>query len=255
MPKGTAVPHRGVVRLVHQPGYATLGPGETILQLCAVAFDVSVFELWGALLTGARLAVAPPGPLTLPQIAETLRTEGVTTLWLTAGLFHQIVELDVDCLAGVRQLLAGGDVIAPGAVRAALRARGNQPVINGYGPTENTTFATCYRMTDPAQVGDRTPIGTPIPQSTAYVLDEALRPLPVGVAGELCLGGDGVARGYLNRPGLTATKFVPDPYLIHLGCPHVPHRRPSAMACRRGTGVPRPAGRASQDPRLPSGAR
>ncbi len=217
LPKGTAVPQRGVIRLVHNPGYATLGPGETILQLCAIAFDVSVFEVWGALLTGARLAVAPPGRLTLPQLAAVLREQQVTTLWLTAGLFHQVVELDVTALSGVRQLLAGGDVLAPGAVRAALAARNNQPMINGYGPTENTSFAACYRMTDPDSAGDRTPIGTPIPQSTAYVLDDALRPVGIGVPGELCLGGDGVARGYLNRPDLTAAKFVPDPYASEPG--------------------------------------
>jgi amino acid adenylation domain-containing protein len=211
-PKGTAVPQRGVIRLVHNPDYVTLGPGETILQLCAIAFDVSVFEVWGALLTGARLAVAPPGRLSLPELATVLREQQVTTAWLTAGLFHQVVELDVSILSGVRQLLAGGDVLAPGAVRAALAARGNMPMINGYGPTENSTFATCYRMTDPEQVGDRTPIGTPIPQSTAYVLDDELRPVGIGVAGELCLGGDGVARGYINRAALTASKFVPDPF-------------------------------------------
>ncbi len=217
LPKGTAVPNRGVVRLVHDPGYVTLGPAETVLQLCAIAFDVSVFEIWGALLTGARLAVAPPGRLGLPELAGVLREQRVTTLWLTAGLFHQVVELDVTVLAGVRQLFAGGDVLAPGAVRAALTARGNQPMINGYGPTENTSFAVCYRMTDAGQVGDRTPIGFPIPQSTAYVLDDELRPVGIGVAGELCLGGDGVARGYINRPALTAAKFVPDPYAIEPG--------------------------------------
>ncbi|HET6214757.1 MAG TPA: AMP-binding protein, partial [Micromonosporaceae bacterium] len=125
---------------------------------------------------------------------------------------HQIVDLDVTALAGVRQLLSGGDVLVPAAVRAALRARGGQPLINGYGPTESTTFISCHRMTDPAEVGDRVPIGKPIQQTTAYVLDGQLRPAPIGVPGELYAGGDGLARGYLARPGLTAEKFVPDPF-------------------------------------------
>jgi amino acid adenylation domain-containing protein len=212
VPKGVAVPHRGVIRLVHEPNFAELGPAETLLQLCAVAFDVSTFELWGALLTGGRLVVAPPAPVALPDIARVLREEKVSTLWLTAGLFHQIVELDVDCLAGVRQLLAGGDVLDPGAVKAALRARAGQPFINGYGPTENTTFTSCHRMTGPEQVGDRVPIGRPLQQSTTYVLDARMRPVPIGVPGELYTGGDGVARGYVGRPGLTADRFVPDPF-------------------------------------------
>ncbi|HET8658663.1 MAG TPA: amino acid adenylation domain-containing protein [Micromonosporaceae bacterium] len=212
VPKGVAVPHRAVLRLVHDPSFVSLGPGETLLQLAPVAFDASTLELWGSLLTGARLAVAPPGPLALPQLAAVLRDTGVTTLWLTSGLFHQVVELDVAALSGVRQLLAGGDVLAPAAVRAALRARGGQPVINGYGPTENTTFTACHRMTDPDEVADRVPIGRPIQQTTAYVLDGRMRPVPVGVPGELYTGGDGLARGYAGRPALTAERFVPDPF-------------------------------------------
>ncbi|HET8682732.1 MAG TPA: amino acid adenylation domain-containing protein [Micromonosporaceae bacterium] len=212
VPKGVAVPHRAVLRLVHDPSFVSLGPHETLLQLAPVAFDASTLELWGSLLTGARLVVAPPGPLALPQLAEVLRDSGVTTLWLTSGLFHQVVELDVTALSGVRQLLAGGDVLAPAAVRAALRARGGQPVVNGYGPTENTTFTACHRMTDPDEVTDRVPIGRPIQQTTAYVLDGRMRPVPVGVPGELYAGGDGLARGYVGRPALTAGRFVPDPF-------------------------------------------
>ena len=211
-PKGVAIPHRAVLRLVREPTFATFGPGETLLQLAPVSFDASTVELWGSLLTGARLAVAPPGPLSLGELAAVLRRYEVSTLWLTAGLFHQLVECDVDALRGVRQLLAGGDVLAPDAVRAALAARGGQPVVNGYGPTENTTFTCCHRMTGADAIGERVPIGRPIQRTTAYVLDARLRPVPAGVEGELHIGGAGLARGYLGRPDLTADRFVPDPF-------------------------------------------
>ncbi|MEV6596604.1 amino acid adenylation domain-containing protein [Actinoplanes sp. NPDC051346] len=211
-PKGVAVPHRAVLRLVCDPDHFRLGPGERVLQLAPVAFDAATLEVWGALLTGASVVVAPPGPLGVPEVAALLRAERITTLWLTAGLFHQVVEYDPGCLAGVGQLLAGGDVLAPDAVRAALAARPGHPVVNGYGPTENTTFTTCHVMTDPEAVGDPVPIGRPVPDTTVYVLDSRLRPVPVGVPGELYTGGDGLARGYLGEPGRTADRFVPDPF-------------------------------------------
>ncbi|MFJ6673460.1 amino acid adenylation domain-containing protein [Actinosynnema sp. NPDC091369] len=208
-PKGVAVPHRGVVRLVTRPTFARFGPGETVLHLSATAFDLTTLEVWGALLTGGRVVAAPSGPLDPAVLAELLRAHRVSVLWLTAGLFHQ---LDPALLADVGQLLAGGDVLAPDAVRAALAARGGKPVVNGYGPTENTTFTTCHVVRSAADVGATVPIGTPIQRTSVYVLDEAMRPVPVGVPGELYTGGDGLARGYLGAPGLTASKFVPDPF-------------------------------------------
>lgn len=211
-PKGVAVAHSAVVRLVHQPGYLRLGPTETVLQLAPVAFDAATLEIWGALSTGARLVLAPPGVLELAELARLLRRERITVLWLTAGLFHQLVEFDPDCLTGVGQLLAGGDVLAPEAVRQALRARDGAVLINGYGPTENTTFTCVYPMTDPEAVPDPVPIGRPVPRSSVYVLDPAGQQVPVGVAGELYTGGAGVARGYLGRPGATAAAFLPDPF-------------------------------------------
>ncbi|HEX6967972.1 MAG TPA: amino acid adenylation domain-containing protein [Micromonosporaceae bacterium] len=216
-PKGVAVPHRAVLRLIHEPDYLRLGPDESVLHLAPTAFDASTLEIWGALLNGARLVVAPPDPLGPAEIARLLRTERISVLWLTAGLFHQMVEQIPDCLADVDQLLSGGDVLSPTAVRDALRVRQGQPLINGYGPTENTTFTCCHRMTDPQQVPDPVPIGRPVPRSTVYVLDAALRPVPVGVPGELYTGGDGLARGYLGRPGLTAERFLPDPFSITPG--------------------------------------
>jgi amino acid adenylation domain-containing protein len=216
VPKGVGVPHRAVIRLVSAPNFASLGPGERLLQLAPVAFDASTLEIWGALLTGGTVVAAPPGPLGLPEIAALLRGSGVTAAWLTAGLFHQLAEADIGALAGVRRLMAGGDVLNPDVVRAVLAARGGRPLVNGYGPTENTTFTACHVMTGtgpagPAVVGQTVPIGRPVQHTTVHILDERGRPVPVGVAGELCAGGDGLARGYAGNAAATARAFVPDP--------------------------------------------
>ncbi|MFI7426808.1 amino acid adenylation domain-containing protein [Micromonospora sp. NPDC049836] len=212
VPKGVAVPHRGVVRLVHDPSFAPLGPGQRLLHLAPVAFDASTWELWGALLTGATTVIAPPGPLGLPEIAALLRSADVTVAWLTAGLFHQLAEADVEAVAGVPVLLAGGDALNPATVRAVLSARGRRPLVNGYGPTENTTFTTCHVMTDPDQVASTVPIGRPIQGTTVHLFDESGQPVPVGVTGELFTGGDGLARGYVGNASATARAFVPDPH-------------------------------------------
>ncbi|CCH30860.1 Non-ribosomal peptide synthetase [Saccharothrix espanaensis DSM 44229] len=211
-PKGVAVPHRGVVRLVTNPTFGRFGPGQTFLHQSATAFDLTTLEVWGPLLTGGRVVAAPDGPPDPAVLADLLREHRVTVLWLTAGFFHQLVAHAPEVLASVDQLLAGGDVLAPDAVRAALVARNGKPVVNGYGPTENTTFTSCHVITDPRQVGGTVPIGTPVQRSTVYVLDDRLRPVPVGVPGELYTGGAGLARGYWANPALTAAKFVPDPF-------------------------------------------
>jgi amino acid adenylation domain-containing protein len=212
VPKGVAIPHRGVVRLVRNPTFASLGPGERLLHLAPVAFDASTWELWGALLTGATTVIAPPGPLGLPEIADVLRTAEPTVMWLTAGLFHQMAETDIDAIAGVPVLLAGGDALSPETVRAVLSVRRGRPLVNGYGPTENTTFTTCHVMTDPDQVASTVPIGRPIQGTTVHLLDGYGQPVPIGVTGELFTGGDGLARGYIGSASATARAFVPDPF-------------------------------------------
>lgn len=211
-PKGVAVPQRGVVRLVQNTDFATFAAGDTFLQLAPVAFDASTLEIWGPLLNGGRLVVMPPGAPTLEALGATIREEGVTTLWLTAGLFHLMVDERLDDLRGVRQLLAGGDVLSVAQVRKFLRGAPASRLINGYGPTENTTFTCCHSIGEADLAGGSVPIGRPIANTRVYVLDAELRPVPVGVPGELYTGGDGLARGYLNRPELTAEKFVRDPF-------------------------------------------
>jgi amino acid adenylation domain-containing protein len=211
VPKGVAVPQRAVIRLISDPTFVSLGPGERLLHLAPVAFDASTLEIWGALLTGATVVIAPPGPLGLSDIASLLRSADVTVAWLTAGLFHQLAETDIDAIAAVPVVLAGGDVLSPFAVRAVLAARRGQPLVNGYGPTENTTFTACHVMTDPSQVGATVPIGRPIQHSTVHIFDQCGRPAPIGVTGELYTGGDGLARGYTGSAAATAKAFVPDP--------------------------------------------
>lgn len=207
-PKGVAVTQRNVVRLVKNTDYAHFGSDEVFLQLAALSFDAATFEIWGALLNGGRLAIAPPGVLSIEELGAVLARHGVTTLWLTAGLFHQVVDHHLEILNPLRQLLVGGDVLSPTHVRHALAALPSCRLINGYGPTEGTTFTCCHTITE-ASTGERTvPIGHPIANTRAYVLDRFLHPVPLGVSGELWIAGDGLARGYVERPELTAERFV-----------------------------------------------
>ncbi len=209
-PKGVCVPHRAVVRLVRGSSFVEWGPGEVFLQLAPSSFDASTLELWGALLHGAKLVIFSEHTPTLEELGRALVHHGITTLWLTSALFEQMMSTQPEALAHVRQLLAGGDVLSPARVRERLAA--GALLVNGYGPTENTTFSTCHRMTRPEQVGASVSIGQPIANSQAYVLDERMQPVPVGVEGELYVGGDGLAWGYLRRPELTAERFVPHPF-------------------------------------------
>src|SRR6185369_4302589 len=211
-PKGVAVPHRGVVRLVRDTNYAELNAEQTFLQLAPVCFDASTFEIWGPLLNGGKLAIMPPQTPTLEELGEALRKYQVSTLWLTAGLFQMMVEEHVEYLQPVRQLLAGGDVLSVEHVQKALRALPECRLINGYGPTETTTFACCYGVSSGEDITGGVPIGRPIANTEVYVLDGELKPVPVGVVGELYIGGDGLARGYHGQAELTAERFVPSPY-------------------------------------------
>ncbi|HEU4883622.1 MAG TPA: amino acid adenylation domain-containing protein [Longimicrobium sp.] len=216
-PKGVIVPHRAVLRLVLNSDFARFGSDEVWLQLAPIAFDASTLELWAPLLNGGRLALYPPVPVDPAELGGFIRRHGVTSAWLTAGLFHQMVDTSPETIGGLHQLLAGGDVLSVGHVGRVLEAFPHVRLINGYGPTENTTFSCC-RTIVAADAGRATiPIGGPIANSTAYVLDANLLPAGPDVPGELFVGGDGVARGYLKAPTLTAERYLPDPFAERAG--------------------------------------
>ncbi|HST62969.1 MAG TPA: amino acid adenylation domain-containing protein, partial [Longimicrobium sp.] len=212
-PKGVEVPHRAIVRLVRGQDFVAIDPTDVFLQLAPAAFDAATLELWGPLLNGARLAIHPAGQPSVDSIGRALEEHGVTVLWLTAGLFHLVVEERIQVLRGVRQLLAGGDVLSVPHVRRVLAELPGTALINGYGPTENTTFTCCHTVR--ADDGERAsiPVGRPIANTYVRVLDAGMQPVPLGVPGELYAGGEGLALGYLTRPELTAEMFVADPYL------------------------------------------
>jgi amino acid adenylation domain-containing protein len=210
-PKGVTVPHRAIARLVRETNYVDIRADDTVLQYAPLAFDASTFEIWAPLLNGGRLAMARAGTLSLAELDRALARFSVTTLWLTAALFREAVEAKLTSFAGLRRLLAGGDVVSPVHAKRFLEAFPNCTLINGYGPTENTTFSCCYVVPSPDAIEKGVPIGRPISNSSAYVLDDRLELVPLGVVGELCVGGDGLADGYLNLPELTAERFVPDP--------------------------------------------
>jgi amino acid adenylation domain-containing protein len=210
-PKAAAIEQRGVIRLVRDTAYARFGADERILQLAPVSFDASTFEIWGALLNGGCLVQVPVEKASLVDISRTIVAGRVTTLWLTAGLFQQMVDHALDCFTDVGQVLAGGDVLSVAHVRRFRAVHPACRLINGYGPTESTTFACTYEVDDDAALEPSVPIGRPIANTEVRVLDPQLRPVGIGMAGELCIGGAGLARGYLNRPELTAERFVVAP--------------------------------------------
>ena len=215
-PKGVRVTHRNVVRLVRGVEYSDLGPHTRILPTGSISFDASTFELWAAMLNGGSLHLVDNDVvLSARSLAAELAAQRISTLWLTSPLFNQIAEQDPAAFGPLRELFTGGDVLSPAHVAKVMDACPELIVINAYGPTENATFSTTHRIErdDPHRTGlAGIPIGRPIANSTAYVLDPDGGLCPVGVPGELCFGGDGVAAGYLDRPELTAERFVADPF-------------------------------------------
>ena len=212
VPKGVIVNHRSVVRLVCNTNFVTITPDDVFLQMAPVSFDVGLFEIWGPLLNGARLAIAPAAEPSLADIDDLIQRHQVSILWLTAGLFHAMVDERPRALAKVRQLIAGGDVLSARHVRKALAAMDGGCLINGYGPTESTTFTTFFRVTRDTPITESVPIGKPIANTSVYILDPELRPAAIGETGEIFIGGDGLALGYLNRPELEREKFVANPF-------------------------------------------
>ncbi|WP_370640433.1 amino acid adenylation domain-containing protein [Myxococcus sp. XM-1-1-1] len=210
-PKGVGSTHRNVIRTLIGTDYTRFGPEQTHLLLAPISFDASTFEIWGALLHGARLVILPPHAPSLEELFQAIARHGVTTLWATSGLFAQLVEARLPAPASLQRVLTGGDVVSPLHVRRALTEWG-VPVGHAYGPTETTVFATMFTIEGVEDIGTTLPIGRPILGTSVRVLDASLQPVPVGVTGELFIGGEGLARGYVGQPSLTAERFIPDPF-------------------------------------------
>jgi len=214
-PKGVLIPHRAVVRLVIDQSYAHFGPDEVFLHNAPLAFDASTFEIWGTLLHGARGVLIEDDRASLQPIVDTIQEHRVTTAWFTAGLFHALVDHQLNALEGLRQILAGGDVLSPTHVLRAQAAHPDCQLINGYGPTENATFTCCYRIPREGWGGGPVPIGVPIRGTYVRLLDDDMKPVAEGEVGMLYAGGLGLASGYLGDARHSATQFVADP--LHVG--------------------------------------
>lgn len=208
-PKGAIIPHRAIARLVLNSDYVPFTAGDVVAHASNPAFDATTFEVWGALLNGAQLVVIPRETVLSPEaLAQTLQLQGISILFLTTSLFHQLASQAPGMFGTLTTLIVGGEALRADACKRVLEAGGPERLINGYGPTEVTTFATWHEVTEGSAQGAFIPIGRPIANTTAQIFDENLHPVPVGVEGELFLGGDGVALGYWQRPELTAEKFL-----------------------------------------------
>ncbi len=217
-PKGIEVPHRAVIRLLFNTNYISIEPGDTFAQGSNTSFDASVFEIWGALLQGAHLVIVPPEYSMAPvRYAALIEEKGINTIFLTTALLNQFAQQAPWAFRSLRQLFFGGETVTPLWVREILLNSPLQRLVHVYGPTENTTFSSWFEVRTVSQSDMTVPIGQPISNTYLYVLDHQLEPVPMGIPGELYIGGEGLARGYLHRPALTATCFLPDPFTTEPG--------------------------------------
>ncbi|HEY0737984.1 MAG TPA: amino acid adenylation domain-containing protein [Herpetosiphonaceae bacterium] len=217
-PKGVMIPHRAITRLVCNTNYVQLTADDRIGMVSNVSFDAATMELWGALLNGGRLVGVSREVVLSPQsFADYIREQRIDTMFLTSALFNHIAHSVPDAFATMRDLLVGGDALDAGSIATVLAAGGPRRLLNGYGPTESTTFAATYEIAEVASGATNIPIGYALANTQLYILDGHARPVPIGVPGELYIGGAGLAHGYLNQPALTADRFVPDPFSGEVG--------------------------------------
>ncbi len=246
-PKGVQVPHRAISRLVLNNGYAEFNPQDRVAFASNPAFDASTLDVWAPLLNGGCVVVVEQAVLlSQAAFAALLQEQSVSVLWMTAGLFHQYADALLPVFPQLRYLIVGGDVLDPQVIGRVLKHGKPRHLLNGYGPTEATTFSTTHEIT---HLGEGSiPIGRPMANAQAYVLDVRQQLLPLGAVGELYIGGAGVAKGYLNQPQLTAEKFIPEPVWRGRA---VPHGRFGVLAGRRHLAVPGTQRPASEDSRVP----
>ena len=213
-PKGSMIMEKSIIRLVKNTNYISIKTEDHILQAGSIVFDACTFELWGALLNGASVYLIPKTNLiNPPKFHEYLVKNKITTMFLTVALFNQLAEYDPHIFDTLKYLLVGGDALSVKHIKLVRNVNASLHLINGYGPTENTTFSTYYDITSIPENATSIPIGTPISNSTCYVVSPSTGQLqPIDTPGELWVGGDGVGKGYLNRAELTSSQFIPNPF-------------------------------------------
>ncbi|MEM9537940.1 MAG: amino acid adenylation domain-containing protein [Cyanobacteria bacterium P01_E01_bin.42] len=212
-PKGVSVTHRNILRLVKNTNYISFNTDDTFLQLASPSFDAATWEIWGSLLNGVRLVLFPERQPSLVTLGRILRQHRVTALFLTTRLFQLIIDERLKDLQPLRLLLTGGEVSSTAHLEKCRQVLQHCQLVHVYGPTENTTFTSYYPILSKRERVESIPIGRPIANTRVYILDPQKQPVPIGVAGELYTGGDGVARGYLNRPELNAERFIKSPFV------------------------------------------
>jgi len=218
IPKGVCVPHVAINRLILNTNYVELGPSDRVAQVSNSSFDAATFEIWGALLQGAQLVgISRDVTLSPRDFATQIRKQNISAMFLTTALFNQLAGQVPGIFNSVRHLLFGGEAVDPRWVKEVLKGSPPERLLHVYGPTESTTFTSWYLVQDVPEGAATIPIGRPISNTQIYLLDRYLNPVPIGVRGELHIGGDGLARGYLNRPELTAERFIPDPFSAEPG--------------------------------------
>jgi len=213
VPKGVSITHRAINRLISNTNYVKLSSSDRIAQASNSSFDAATFEVWGALLHGARLVgIAKDVALSPKRFAKQIQAQKISVMFLTTALFNQIAREVPNAFSSMRQLMFGGEAVDPQWVREVLKQGPPRRLLNVYGPTESTTFASGFLIESVSEDAVTIPIGRPISNTEMYIVDRYFNPVPFGVPGELYIGGDGLARGYLNRPELTSQRFVANPF-------------------------------------------
>ncbi|MEC0166478.1 amino acid adenylation domain-containing protein, partial [Bacillus cereus] len=223
IPKGVIISHYSAIRVVRNTNYIEIKNNDTILQLSNYSFDGSIFDIYGALLNGAKLVVIEKDTVTdINKLGNIIKQENINVMFITTALFNALVDMKIDCLINIRKILFGGERISVSHARKALEFLGKDKLIHVYGPTESTVFATYYFINEIDENVDTLPIGKPLANTSVYIVDEKKNLLPIGEPGELCISGDGLTKGYLNNEQLTLEKFVKNPFaegerLYHTG--------------------------------------